>query len=100
MMQPNSTLDDDEIVLTLLAVCAWPALVAGAVWGWSRGTGWLIAHKIVVAASENPLVVIPATGGAGLDLQRVAVVAGFGVLMLAFTFHQVRAAVRSGRVIR
>src|SRR5699024_10732006 len=43
----------------------------------SRATGWLIDHGLLVPSAADPIVVIPAAGGAGLDARRLlAITAG------------------------
>ncbi len=62
------------VVASLLTVATWHKVVA-----------YLVDQQVLVAASESPLVSVPASKGAGLDAPRLAVVAAialFGVVLL------------------
>jgi hypothetical protein len=47
----------------------------GDIIGWTRIVAWLVDHGLLAAAAAHPLVPLPGTGGAGLDVPRLAVLA-------------------------
>lgn len=67
------------VLATLVAVVViGPTLIA------SRATGWLVDHGLLVSAAVDPVVVLPAAGGAGLDGRRLlAITAGLVLLVVA-----------------
>lgn len=75
------------------------ALVAGGGWllanwhsVWSRVAAWLIAQHVLVVG--HPVLVVPGTGGAGLDGSRLAI--GFAVVA-AVVLWTVSSAIRAIR---
>ena len=84
--------EDDRVALTFLGVLGLPILLglAGVLWG---GAGeWLVAHRILVAAEERPLLPIPGLAGAGLDTARAVIAAAALVAVLAIAVSAVRRA--------
>lgn len=75
----SATTPGEEIVLVHVAMIMLGAVVASAGALWLAGAQWLVDHHVIVAARLDPLLVIPGTGGAGLDLARVFI--GAGVLL-------------------
>jgi hypothetical protein len=75
--------DEDQLSLLMAAPLILGLLVAALPAMSTKATAWLLAHDLIVAASASPLVTIPGTEGAGLDLRRLIIVAA--VLVLAAT---------------
>lgn len=51
--------------------------------GWLGGAvRWLVLYGVLVGAASDPLLVIPGTHGAGLDLGRLMIVASVVALLL------------------
>ena len=49
-----------------------PALVVGwAAAGWASASEWMLEHGLLLPASADPVLVLPRTGGAGLDWNRI-----------------------------
>ena len=67
---------EDELVVINAALLALGAVLGSAAVLWLKGVEWLIEHKILIAASADPLLVLPASAGAGLDLPRIAIAGG------------------------
>lgn len=89
--------NDDEFVLILVGVLAWPAIVAGLYWGWAQGGDWLVKHQVLVAAKAHPLLAIPGMGGAGFDVGRLMMAVGLVALLLAISVAAVRRSVIARR---
>lgn len=73
--------DEDQLCLLMAVPLILGLLVAALPAMSTKATAWLLAHDLIVAAWASPLVTIPGTEGAGLDLRRLIVVAA--VLALA-----------------
>lgn len=88
---PDATSDDDVLVLLLIGVTVGPGLLVLA---WAEVVDWLIAHQVLVPASRQPLLVLPASGDAGLDLPRLLLLAAVLLVVLAVLGHQLRRVLR------
>lgn len=75
--------DEDQLSLLMAAPLILGLLVAALPTMSTKATAWLLAHDLIVEASASPLVTIPGTEGAGLDLRRLIIVVA--VLALAAT---------------
>lgn len=64
--------DDDLLVLWILGAVGLGSAGTMAVAGWTKTVAWLLAHQVIVAAGAHPLLTVPHTAGAGLDLPRLA----------------------------
>lgn len=64
--------DDDDVVLFFIALIGGPGLLAAF---WSTAVGWLLEHRWLLPEADTPLLIVPATGGAGLDLPRAVIAA-------------------------
>lgn len=89
--------NDDEFVLLIVAVLAWPAIAAALYWAWAQGGDWLVRHQILVAGKAHPLLTIPGMGGAGLDVGRLMIAVGLVAVLLAGSVAVVRRSVRASR---
>jgi hypothetical protein len=49
---------------------------------WHQGVLWLISRRVLLPARAHPMVIVPGTGGAGLDFARFAILVA---ALLAFT---------------
>ncbi|MFJ4233868.1 hypothetical protein [Cellulosimicrobium cellulans] len=83
---------EDELIVINAALVALGAIAGSAGFLWLKGVAWLIEHNILVAASAEPLLVLPASDGAGLDLPRIAIAGG---VLLGVVVLSVSAAVRA-----
>lgn len=80
-IRPDGRTDpDDLMVLLFLGMLAGPTIVVLA---WKSLVGWLVDHQILLAATRDPLVVIPASEGAGLDLPRLLLLGALVLGLLA-----------------
>ena len=66
----------EELVLIHVAIAAVAVLLGSAGALWLQGANWLVEHQVLVPHAAAPLLEIPATAGAGLDLPRIAIVTG------------------------
>ncbi len=83
MSGPQPSTQADELLVVLLAGMIGLGAVAGAaVVGWERLIGWLVEHQVLLAATHNPAVIVPYTGGTGLDRPRLAVLTALVLLGL------------------
>ena len=80
-IRPDGRTDpDDLMVLLFLGLLAGPTILVLA---WRSLVGWLVDHQILLAATRHPLVVIPASDGAGLDFPRLLLLAAVVLVLLA-----------------
>lgn len=85
---------EEELVLIHVAIAAVAVVLGSAGALWLTGSGWLVKHEVLVAQAAQPLIEIPGTAGAGLDLPRVAIATGLIVAALAGAVSYVRHAWR------
>lgn len=97
MPEPNGIGDNDRVALAFLGVLGLPTLLgfAGIVWG--NGVRWLVTHRVLIGAHDQPLLPIPGLAGAGLDLPRATVAAAVVIAVLAFAVSAIRRAWASHR---
>lgn len=81
--------DDDTTTLILLGVFFGPALIAAGV-GVAAAqlpqlANWLVEHHILAAPSAEPALVIPNTGGAGLDWIRLVPIVSLLAIAVTWT---------------
>jgi hypothetical protein len=92
-VQENRT-DDDLFTLVMIGIGSIGAIAGGASGllggAWSQAVAWLLAHDILVAASTDPLLAMPAADGAGLDLPRLAIAAATALLLLVAAVDALR----------
>jgi hypothetical protein len=79
---------NDELLLVFAAAFLAPVLLSAAVW--SRLSGWLVGKGVLVSEASQPVVALPACGGAGLDGPRLAVTVGVLLMALAIAVTVVR----------
>jgi len=82
-------MSDEDTLLLLSPVILVVVLGSLPMW-WAGGAQWLIAHHVLIAASSSPLVAVPGTNGAGLDLRRVAIAAAVVLVALACAVSALR----------
>ncbi|WP_041293798.1 hypothetical protein [Kineococcus radiotolerans] len=80
---PSGAVSDDERGQLFLIAAAFVAF-GGIGVAWRRITAWLLGHDVILPASAELVVTLPASGGAGLDLTRLLVAVAAGLLLLAF----------------
>lgn len=73
---------EEETFLINVAVVALSAMLGSAGVLWLKGATWLVEHQILVAASQDPLLVVAGTDGAGLDISRLAIAAAAVLVVL------------------
>jgi hypothetical protein len=50
--------------------------------GWARIVSWLVDHGLLAPADAHPLLPLPGSGGAGLDVARLVVLLAAGLIWL------------------
>lgn len=65
---------DGDDTMTLLLIAAIGLAVIGPALAWQQITGWLVDHGVLVDSQTDPVIVVPASGGAGLDISRVTII--------------------------
>jgi len=79
---PDGRTDPDDLMVLLFAgLLIGPTIV---VFAWTSLVGWLVDHQVLLEAVADPLVVIPASDGAGLDLPRLLLLTAVVLGVLAF----------------
>ena len=85
LQHPSST-DEDNLTLLMLVISAAGAIAATAValltGAVTTAVDWALAHQVLVPAAAQPVLTIPAAGGAGLDGPRVALLAAAVLVVL------------------
>lgn len=76
-------------VIGFVVVCVGSGSVA-AMAMWDRVVGWLMDLHLVVAAADGPVVVLPKSAGAGLDVPRLAVIAAAVIAVIVCVVSSVR----------
>ncbi|GAA1436018.1 hypothetical protein GCM10009616_34780 [Microlunatus lacustris] len=82
--------DDDVFVLFIVGAIALSVAVGSIGLLWSKAVRWMLQHELVVAASHHPVLILPGSAGAGLDVPRLCVVAGVLLGLLAWAGSAVR----------
>ncbi len=96
---PAASSPDDEFVLFIVGCVAAAALVGSAGLFWLKGLGWLVEHQVLIPASQHPLVALPSSGGAGLDLARLAVLCAVVLALIAWAASSIHHRVVASRSI-
>ena len=78
--------DDDVLTILLLVVGSFGAVVAVVVGllddARATAVAWLLAHGVLLPASDDPLVVLPGADGVGLDDHGLALACAAALLLL------------------
>ena len=83
---------EEEFLLIFVGLGALGAIAGSLAFFWSKVVAWLLDHGILLPATAHPMLTIPGTHGAGLDVMRAAIAAGVLLALLALF---VSAAVRA-----
>jgi len=67
--------EEDLIAVITVALTAIGSVAVVAATMWERVVSWLLQQHVVVADVGDPIVTLPASGGAGLDVPRLALLA-------------------------
>lgn len=83
---PHAGSSDGNVLVMILAA----ALLLGSAGtvltvAWSKVLTWCLRQQVLLPAAANPLLVLPHSGGAGLDLPRLAVASAVLAGVLAVT---------------
>lgn len=84
------TSDDD---LFLLFILGFFGVAAAATW-WAQAVSWLLERQVLVAGAQQPLLALPASGGAGLDVSRLALAAAALIVVVAGAVSAIRRRLR------
>jgi hypothetical protein len=81
-VRPDGRTDPDDLMVLLFAgMLIGPGIL---VFAWTSLMGWLVDHQVLLEAAADPLMVIPASEGAGLDLPRLLLLGAVVLGLLAF----------------
>lgn len=81
----TSSSDGNVLVMILAAVVLLGSAGTVLTVAWSKVLSWCLRQQVLLPAAADPLLVLPHSGGVGLDLPRVAVAAAVLVVVLAAT---------------
>ena len=92
---PSHSSSDGDILVMILG----GALLLGSAGtitalAWSKILEWCLAHQVLLPTTANPMLVLPASGGAGVDWPRLAVA---GAVLLAVLVASASRATRKMR---
>lgn len=80
-VRPDGRTDPDDLIILLFAgMLTGPGILLLA---WTSLVGWLVDHQVLLEAARDPLVVIPGSEGAGLDLPRLLLIGAVVLGLLA-----------------
>lgn len=89
---------EEELVVIFASVAALGIVVGSITIFWEKVVTWLLEQDLLVPASGRPLIVLPETGGAGLDLVGLSCTAGVLLAVVTVLVSMVvRAIVRRRR---
>lgn len=88
---------EEEVMLLHIGLAVLGIAVASAGTLWLKGAAWLVEHQVLVAATVDPLLKIPGTGGAGLDVPRLAILAAIVSASLVAAVSTARRAIARRR---
>lgn len=95
--RPGGGIADDELAVLLgIGILGFGAAVAAAVTWRAKTLLWLLEHQVLVTADQHPLITLPYTAGAGLDMPRLALAAAATMLLLLASVGLVQRCVRRG----
>jgi len=86
----NAPWDNDQIVTAVIGALALGAVLGSAGMLWDKALAWLVSAEVLVAAEQGPVWALPASGGAGLDWPRPAILVGVVLTTLAVTASAAR----------
>lgn len=89
----------EVLTLTVLGLLFGGTAISMAL-GWLDGAvRWLVVNGVLVASSQDPVLVIPGAHGAGLDVGRLMVVASVVALLLVAVGSAVARARRRRQIV-
>jgi hypothetical protein len=96
---PSHSSSDGDILVMILG----GALLLGSAstitaLAWSKILTWCLAHQVLLPTATNPMLVLPASGGAGVDLPRLAVAAAVLLAVLVASASRATRKMRGGDV--
>ena len=84
---------EEEVLLIHVGLALLGIVAASAGAFWLTGVTWLVERQVLVTAKAEPLVQIPGSGGAGLDIPRLAIIAAVLVATLVSAVSSARRAI-------
>lgn len=90
----HSSSDGDILVMILGGALLLGSATTITALAWSKILTWGLQHQVLLPTAANPMLVLPASGGAGVDLPRLAVA---GAVLLAVLVASASRATRKMR---
>lgn len=92
---PGGRTDDDDIFTLTMFAYGSLGLIAStacalALGYWHTAVRWLVLHDVLAHRREHPLIELPYSRGAGLDLPRTLLLVALAVGLLAWGIHSIR----------
>ncbi len=96
----HSSSDSDILVMIFGGALLLGSAGTVAALAWSKVLAWCLEQQVLLPAAANPLLVLPAAEGAGVDLPRVAVAAAVLLCFLAAVASTTTRKMRGGGDLR
>lgn len=98
--QPQQHSDTDLIVMVVVGMLVLGSVGGFAAVAWRNVVAWCLEHGLLLPSSVSPMLSVPGTEGAGLDLSRLAVLAAVLIFVAALAARGVRRALRTEGELR
>lgn len=92
--------DSDIIVMIVVGMMVLGSAGAIAAVAWQKVVTWCLEHGLLLPPTASPMLSIPGTTGAGLDLSRIFVVVAVVAALVALTARSVRRTLRRDEELR
>ena len=82
---PSGSGDSDLMILIVVGISGLGFVAAAVLAGWRTAVAWMVDHAVLLPATQDPAITVPAAGGAGMDLARLGVVIAGVVAIVALS---------------
>lgn len=97
---PSRSSDGDVLTMLAVGMLLLGSAGTGVALAWSKILTWSLEQQVLLPAAADPMVVIPGSDGAGLDVPRIAVAAAVLLVVLAVAGGVATRAVRGRDELR
>ncbi len=91
---------DTDIIVMIVVMMVLGSAGAIAAVAWQKVVTWCLEHGLLLPPTASPMLSIPGTTGAGLDLSRIFVVVAVVAALVALTARSVRRTLRRDEELR